>query len=326
MTILTSCDSCVVRRSCPNYAMIVKRSVCLMVALTNVVQAVNLYCGKENCYEVLGLTRECSSKELKKAYRTLSVTHHPDRGGNTDDFIRIATAYETLRDAESRENYDYMLDHPDEYYQHVYRYYRTKAPKVNVTPIVIFMTTVISLCQWLYWSNRHNSAMKYALKNGTMRQKAKRTAIEQGRITEDGAKLSAQDESRILDEIILENLDLRGAYGKPSISDVLWVRLLISPYTFSKYVWWRANWYYRITILQQDYSEEDKIYLIQRNFNISAIKWSTLPEAEREKYIENGLWDKDNYAAFAKEREAELKEKYKGRYKQIKRWKKATGR
>ena len=39
-------------------------------------------------------------------------------------FQRVANAYEILKDEESRADYDYMLDNPDEMYRHYYRYYK----------------------------------------------------------------------------------------------------------------------------------------------------------------------------------------------------------
>jgi len=45
---------------------------------------------------VLGLERGATDAEIKKAYRRLSLQHHPDKGGNADDFVRIHEAYETL--------------------------------------------------------------------------------------------------------------------------------------------------------------------------------------------------------------------------------------
>ena len=48
-------------------------------------------------------------------------------------FMQIATAYETLRDEESRADYDYMLEHPEEMWRNYYRYYRRRVgPKVDV--------------------------------------------------------------------------------------------------------------------------------------------------------------------------------------------------
>ena len=45
-------------------------------------------------YEALGLTKEASYDEIKKAYRKLALQHHPDRGGDSEKFKEINAAYE----------------------------------------------------------------------------------------------------------------------------------------------------------------------------------------------------------------------------------------
>lgn len=59
-----------------------------------------------NHYEVLGLEKTASDEEIKKAYRTLARTHHPDKGGDEETFKKISKAYEVLSDSEKRERYD----------------------------------------------------------------------------------------------------------------------------------------------------------------------------------------------------------------------------
>jgi len=57
-------------------------------------------------YNILGLEKEASKEEIKKAYRKLALVHHPDRGGNEEEFKKITKAYEILSDDDKRKRYD----------------------------------------------------------------------------------------------------------------------------------------------------------------------------------------------------------------------------
>ncbi len=65
---------------------------------------------KRDYYEVLGISRQASDEDIKKAYRKLAMQHHPDRNVGDDEaefkFREAAEAYEVLRDPEKRERYD----------------------------------------------------------------------------------------------------------------------------------------------------------------------------------------------------------------------------
>lgn len=50
----------------------------------------------ESPYDILGLKPTASFTEIKKAYRKLARTHHPDKGGDAASFERIARAYQAL--------------------------------------------------------------------------------------------------------------------------------------------------------------------------------------------------------------------------------------
>jgi DnaJ family protein A protein 2 len=57
-------------------------------------------------YKVLGVDKESSDQEIKKAYRKLAMKHHPDKGGDPDKFKEMTAAFNVLSDPEKRRNYD----------------------------------------------------------------------------------------------------------------------------------------------------------------------------------------------------------------------------
>lgn len=57
-------------------------------------------------YKVLGINKTASAEEIKKAYRSLAMKHHPDRGGDEKKFQEIQEAYAHLGDPAKRSQYD----------------------------------------------------------------------------------------------------------------------------------------------------------------------------------------------------------------------------
>src|SRR5579871_10016 len=65
---------------------------------------------KRDYYEVLGIGRDASADDIKKAYRQLALKYHPDRNPGDEEapkrFKEAAEAYEVLSDADKRQRYD----------------------------------------------------------------------------------------------------------------------------------------------------------------------------------------------------------------------------
>jgi molecular chaperone DnaJ len=62
---------------------------------------------KRDYYEVLGVGKNASADEIKKAFRKAAIQHHPDKeGGDETKFKEINEAYEVLKDDKKRQRYD----------------------------------------------------------------------------------------------------------------------------------------------------------------------------------------------------------------------------
>lgn len=64
----------------------------------------------ENYYDILGVSKNATEDEIKKAYRTLAFKYHPDRNPGDkvaeETFKKITVAYDTLSDPAKKRDYD----------------------------------------------------------------------------------------------------------------------------------------------------------------------------------------------------------------------------
>ncbi|CAH1785465.1 unnamed protein product, partial [Owenia fusiformis] len=301
-----------------------------------------LYCGVENCYDVLGVDRESARTEISKAYRKLARKWHPDMHKKKDakekaevEFKRVANAYEILKDEESRKDYDYMLDNPDEFYSHYYRYYKHRvAPKVDVRIVLAVTISVISVIQyWSAWNNYH-TAIKYLVTVPKYRLQAQQIAKKEGLLNtqkkRDRSKSKEEireEEEAVLRNIVAEKMDIKGGYSKPDIYGVLWLLILFSPYYLVMYIYWYARWIWKFTICRQDYGEEEQIYIIRKYMKLSQSQWDAQDESEIEYFLESELWIKENFLEWKQQKEEEMKIKLaeNSRHKMYRRYMKMHG-
>ncbi|CAH3030973.1 unnamed protein product [Pocillopora meandrina] len=295
-----------------------------------------LYCGTENCYDVLGVYRESSKADIAKAYRKLARKYHPDRYKGEDaetKFQLIATAYEVLKDDEQRADYDYMLDNPEETYGHYYRYYRRQvAPKVDVRVVIAVSITVVSLLQYLHGWSRYNEAVKYALTMPKYRNKAMQRAREEGLLNnlKKGKKSKEEfreEEESILRGVVENSLDIRGGHSKPRIADVLWIRIVLLPYTILSYFAWLIHWYWKFNIKREEYGDKEKAYLIRKKLGLTSVQWDAMEPVQKDVFFSRQLWIDANFREFKKEQEEEMRVKLaqNNKYKAYRRYMKKGG-
>ena len=86
-----------------------------MCALCSIYVSNIVLCGKD-FYEILGVKKTATDKQIKRAFRKLAVKYHPDKNKEKDaeeKFREIAKAYEVLSDSDKRKRYDQFGDAGD---------------------------------------------------------------------------------------------------------------------------------------------------------------------------------------------------------------------
>jgi len=300
-----------------------------------------LYCGKESCYDVLNVSRDTPKAEISKSYRKLAAKYHPDRYRTEESkkeaeeqFRLVAVAYETLKDEESRKNYDYLLDNPEEYYRHYYYYYRHRvAPKVDIRLVIVATILIISLIQYISAVHKYSDAVKYLLTQQKYRLRAIELAKERGLWEDDKRRKrknkaeAKEEEEAIIRSIIEENVDIRGGYKRPSVFDTLIFQLFIFPYYIYTYLRWFIRWHWKFTIGREPYGDEEKAYLIRRYLKLTQAQYDCMEDKEKEEYLREKLWIHENFVKWKTEKEEEEKRRLaeSGQYKRYRRYMRNNG-
>jgi len=184
-------------------------SLALAATLLPLHCSAEMYCGKDNCYEILGIDRSADAATVKKAYRKLSMQWHPDKNPDgkeeaTAKFQRIAAAYEVLSATEMREAYDYYLDHPEEQMYNTMRYYRAAyQPQTPLWAVALGLAVIIGVLQYFHWREKSNTFLSSPLFNKHLEERYLK-GCTRGRQGYQSGELTAARKKEIRDEFVSE--------------------------------------------------------------------------------------------------------------------------
>ncbi|KAL9183570.1 hypothetical protein ACHAXT_004426 [Thalassiosira profunda] len=278
--------------------------------------------------------------------------------GAREKFVAIAKAYEILTDIEKRKEYDHFRDRPDEYFQKygssvLWSY----APKSDASIIAIVFLIAGSAftyyAQKNKWQRIADHLVKAAVEDLSPREggstesidiRARALAIlaekkkdEKETTATNGAssekkkkgskKMSGKekkekewDELRpICIELVNEIDDFGAGFRKPTLQDLLVVKMLKWPYYLgSSTLWWGKYALRRLRKLELNDEERE---VLTKNA-VGEVTWVAVSDEEREKMLTLELWVSDNLVEWREEQEMKLAGLSKNRMKQIKKLRK----
>uniref|UniRef100_A0A8C5B056 DnaJ homolog subfamily C member 25 n=1 Tax=Gadus morhua TaxID=8049 RepID=A0A8C5B056_GADMO len=276
-----------------------------------------LYCGTQVCYDVLSVSRDATKPEIARAYRQLARTYHPtgsEPGTPHWPGRRRTALVRPLGDEDSRRDYDYMLDHPEEYYRHYYAYYRTRlAPKVDVRVVILVTSAPYPSSRYLVCCHQlPGHVPKYRIQ-------ATEIAKQQGllnRPKEKGRNRRTKEEVREQEEEVITGHHQKQDRHKrrlPEAQDVghPTVQAVMLPYVLVISASWYLSWFYR---------EAEHHQMSQSQFD-------SLEDNLKETFLEKQLWIRENYEVYKQEQEEEMKIKMANdpRMKRYRRWMRNEG-
>lgn len=259
--------------------------------------AQSLFCGQDDCFELLGLKRNASKLEIRRAYRRLSAELHPDKRPNDptakDNFRKIGNAYETLTDDAKRAKYEDFLDNPGKYWQFLMENAReVYAPKSNVIVVVTGIIGIMTLIHWLNMNHTYNETLRRMRESQEFKRSVDRLLKSK--------QAATREEAEAMIDLNVVGLQ------EPDWRNLIVFKMARLPVHLAKYIAWNVNWLISYKIRRREYSDDDKKYLIQRNLEMPDEEWNALSEKEMKTYMDEEIWDKEKCKEYLRLKRIEL--------------------
>nr|CAD1829627.1 unnamed protein product [Ananas comosus var. bracteatus] len=286
--------------------------IIILLILFHVPSSHSIYCDEDDCYDLLGVTQSANASEIKKAYYKLSLNSiHPDKNSDPESrklFVKIANAYEILRDESTRGQYDYAIAHPEEVFYNTARYYHAYyGHKTDPRAVLVGLLLVISAMQYLNQWTRYTQAISMVKKTPAYQNRLKALQLERtGGITTK-KKGHKQMDKKMEEELGSElELQIQGA-DKPSVWKLYGVQFALLPYTLGKLLLWRICWLWSYRIKKYPYSWDDACYLTRTRLKMPPNIWDSMDDSVRNDLVLRRLWEKGNMESYIADTRKESK-------------------
>ncbi|XXG62769.1 hypothetical protein AAC387_Pa05g1081 [Persea americana] len=270
-----------------------------------------IYCDEDDCYDLLGVSQSANASEIKKAYYKLSLKYHPDKSPDPESkklFVKIANAYEILKDEATREQYDYAIAHPEEVFYNAARYYHAYyGHKTDSRAVLVGLLLVISLFQYLNQWTTYTQAINVVKKTPAYKNRLRALELERSGGSVNKKKSNKQMDKKMEDDLGKElDLQIQGA-EKPSMWSLVAVQFLLLPYTIGKLLLWRGCWFWRYQIKKAPYSWDDACYLTRTCLKVPLNAWRNIDESIKDDLVVKRLWEKGNMEVYLADMRKESK-------------------